>query len=269
MSNFGRRLAGALFGAMLGLIYSFVSLVINRITLPGIPLYVPPPGLTGNILYTMLLAVLIGLVTCWPESGLLGTFLGGLVGAVLVIIGTFSNALGTQRAFGVNFTSLFYSLLPLIYVTLPIIVISMLLSAPIRWSVQSLVPADPTEPINLKKTIWPTIIILALTILLGSLSIYSSLTRTELRQMDSLVQEGIQTTTTAALPEPLQPVDGFLEKASGAYSLEWADNADAFQGPRPTISDSGQTTITVRFDNGFTFVCLFIPKASHPLCEAQ
>jgi len=58
MSNFGRRLMGAFFGAVLGLVYALVSTVINHWILTGISLYSPPPGLLVQILLTLLLGAL-------------------------------------------------------------------------------------------------------------------------------------------------------------------------------------------------------------------
>ena len=268
MSNFGRRLMGAFFGAVLGLVYALVSTVINHWILTGISLYSPPPGLLVQILLTLLLGALIGLITCWPESNLLGVFLGGLVGAVLITAGTFTNALTTQQALGSS--AVFYALLPIIYIFLPLVVVGMSLPALIRWSMHALIPYDPSVPFNFKKTIWPALITLALAVLVGALNIYSSQARLELHQLDALVKEGLQAATQTAVPEPLQVVDSFLGNANGGYSLEWADGPDALQGVRPaTSSDRDQATITVHFDNGFTFVCLFIPPAKNPVCEGQ
>jgi hypothetical protein len=268
MSNFGRRLAGALFGTILGMVYALVSSVINRWMVTGISLYSPPPGLLVQMLLTVLLGTLIGLITCWPESNLLGIFLGGLVAAGLITAGTFSNALTTQQALGSS--AVFYALLPLIYIFLPLVVVGMVLPALIRWSINVLIPVDSSIPINLKKTSRPALLTLFLAVLVASFNIYSSQVRLELRQMDALVKEGMQAASQVALPEPLQAVSGFLGNANGRYSLEWAEGPDAFKSARPlTTTDRDQATITVRFENGFSFVCLFLPPAKNPVCEGQ
>jgi hypothetical protein len=263
MNDFGRRLLGTLFGATMGGVYALVSQYINRILLSGISLYAPPPGLLGSILLTVLLGALIGLLTSWPESSLLGIFLGGLAGAVMMVIATYFNVLGNSQAFGMMYFTVIYTFLPMIVIAMPV-------SASIRWSMHSLVPVDPSIPINLKKTIWPALVTLAITCLVGGLSLYSGQVRADISQLDAMLQTGLKVSTAATLPKPLQTVNGFLVNAQGSYSFEWADGPDAFQGARPaTASDLGQGTVTVRFKNGFTFVCLFIPKASNPVCEAH
>ena len=102
----------------------------------------------------------------------------------------------------------------------------------------------------------------------GGLGLYSSQVRADMRQMDALIQTGMKAATVATLPPSLRPLDGFLDNAHGRYSLEWVDGADRFAGPRPmTDNDLDQGTVTIRFDNGYTVVCLFIPAGKQPACE--
>jgi hypothetical protein len=261
MSTLGRRLLGAILGGLMGLTYALISLVINRITMHGISLYSAPPGLTGQILLTFLLGLAIGIIACWPESGVLGVFLGGLVSAVLMLVATYFNVLGTNESIGVISIMTLYIFLPMIVMALPIPLL-------IRWCSASLVPVDPNEPINLRKGVMPIIFTIALTVVVGSLSFYTSHARQSLREMDALVKNGQEAASTADLPDPLQSLEGFLSNAQDSYTLEWSEGADKFKGQRlMTESDSDQGTVTVRFKNGFSFVCLFIPQARQPACE--
>ncbi|HXF83790.1 MAG TPA: hypothetical protein VNK49_00215 [Anaerolineales bacterium] len=56
------RRIGFVLGLVLGLAYGTVSNLINRIYMPDIPLYVPPPGVSGLIVMTTLLFALQGLL---------------------------------------------------------------------------------------------------------------------------------------------------------------------------------------------------------------
>jgi hypothetical protein len=202
-------------------------------------------------------------VTSWPESNPFGMFLGGLLGAIMMIVGTFLNVMGTNESFGVMSFMTLYIFLPMIVVALPI-------SALIRWSTNYLIPTDNGTPINLWKGIMPLAITLTLAGLVGGLSLYSGMARASLREMDAMVQSGIKARTDAAIPEPLQTVNGFLDNAQGGFALEWNDGSNEFKGQRlATSSDRDQGTVTVHFNNGFSFVCLFIPQAVHPVCENQ
>ena len=76
-----RRAAGALIGIMFGFAYTLVSQLINRLALPGIPLYQPPLGPVGNILLGLLAGAGLGLLCAWPASGAKGILLGGAAAA--------------------------------------------------------------------------------------------------------------------------------------------------------------------------------------------
>jgi hypothetical protein len=263
MNALGRRITGTLCGILVGLIYALVSGLINRVALPGVPLYTPSPGLALNILLMMLLGAVMGLITAWPEMNFFGIVLGGLLGGILFILQTILNTLGSESAGILVYFTTIYMFLPMIVVTLPV-------SGLIRWSINSLVPEDPSEPINIKKSILPLVVTLLLAGFVGGLGLFSPQVRADMRQMDALLQTGVKTTAVAALPQPFQSVDGFLDNAHGRYTLEWADGSDLFTGPRPvTDNDLDQGTVTIRFENGYTMVCLFIPTARQPVCERQ
>jgi hypothetical protein len=69
------------------------------------------------------------------------------------------------------------------------------------------------------------------------------------------------------LPEALKPVDGFLQGARGAYSLELSDNPDLLPVQRPISDYSVQEyAVFVRFENGYHFGCAFTPPLTSPFC---
>ena len=81
--NSQRRRTGLVIGLALGFGYSLTANLINRLVLPGIPLYTPPPGLTGLIMVTGLMFGLLGLIAAWPDESLPGILLWGLIGSMI------------------------------------------------------------------------------------------------------------------------------------------------------------------------------------------
>ena len=79
-----RRTAGALICMLFGFGYALVSQLINRLALPGIPLYQPPLGPAGNILLGILAGAGLGLLCAWPASFVGGVLLGGAAAALAV-----------------------------------------------------------------------------------------------------------------------------------------------------------------------------------------
>jgi hypothetical protein len=79
-----RRAAGLLLGAMFGFAYTLVSQLINRVALPGLPLYQPPLGPAGNIVLALLAGAGLGLLCAWPASAAKGILLGGAAAALAV-----------------------------------------------------------------------------------------------------------------------------------------------------------------------------------------
>ena len=66
---------------MFGFGYALVSQLINRLALPGIPLYQPPLGPVGNIVLGLLAGAGLGLLCAWPASAAKGILLGGAAAA--------------------------------------------------------------------------------------------------------------------------------------------------------------------------------------------
>ena len=79
-----RRAAGACIGMMFGFAYALVSQLVNRLALPGIPLYQPPLGPFGNILLGLLAGAGLGLLCAWPASAAKGILLGGAAAAAAI-----------------------------------------------------------------------------------------------------------------------------------------------------------------------------------------
>lgn len=83
-----RRLMGVVLGGASGL----VSQWINRVYLPGAPLYQPPFGPAGNSLLFALGGALLGQICAWPTGGVQGTFLASALSAPILVGGNFATA---------------------------------------------------------------------------------------------------------------------------------------------------------------------------------
>ena len=84
-----RRVFGLALGPLLGLVYGLTSQTINRIILPGIPMYQPPLGPAGNTLLIALPGAMLGLVAAWPPGSIRGTFAASTVAAALITFVSF------------------------------------------------------------------------------------------------------------------------------------------------------------------------------------
>ena len=84
--NSHRRRTGLIIGLVLGTGYALTVNVINRLALPGIPLYTPPPGPFGLTVITALMFGVLGLLAAWTEESLPGVLLSGLAGSVISAI---------------------------------------------------------------------------------------------------------------------------------------------------------------------------------------
>jgi hypothetical protein len=255
-----RRRLGALLGAGLGLAYGLTSQWINALFLPGIRFYQPPWGPVGNTALSVAVGALIGLVSAWPGQSLLGALAGCAVGALLVEIavllpGDSSGLLAAKGVLG------FFIFLPM----------AALLALPIglvRWAVskqeEARQMAPPWRVPAWKRVLLPLLLILAAAGL-GALALYPERGRAVLTRMEAIVQAADR----AALPAEMQAikVDGYPERAKGRYTLDWEKGElSRFAIPRPLDNEWEQSAVIARFDNGWSFVCLFITPDAEPRC---
>jgi hypothetical protein len=248
---------GALFGAWMGGVYAFVSGAINGLFLPTIPLAPPEGSLILYLFEYMLFGAFLGAVSAYPESKLFGMGLGGLATALILVIISLTRSWGTS-VFGGAALYLACTFMPLIVLMMPI-------SLLVRAGVDAQQVRQDRPYLWARKYMIPMALTL-IAVILGAFSLYSPEQRQAILTTNSLIAQAKQAGTQSQLPAPLQPVSGYLENAHGPYTLDWSDNMDSFFGPRPAGAELSQFLIIARYQNGFSFACVFSSNRTVPNC---
>ena len=258
-----RRLTGLLFGAGLGVTFGLTSQLINRILLPGIPLYQPPLGPLGNLLLSLLVGALLGVLCAWPQSSINGTFIASAFAVAVILVG---NALLAEPGRSTLGTRLLTS----IVLILPFWALLAILIAALRWAVNKLVDAHADHlPIHAGVTV--PIVLLVVVALIGALPSYRGDARTLLAETHVLLREGQAATNVEALPGPLRvPAVGvFLEAGRVPYALSWQQQGiEKYRIARPIDNFDNHSAVVARFKNDWNLVCLYITPERPPLCQA-
>lgn len=249
---------GAFFGAWLGVIYAYISQAINWLFLPGIPLETPSGGISSYLLEYLIVGALLGVICTLPENRFGGVALGGIFSALFLCYRTLSALWGTD-SFGPTMVTVLLMFLPLVVLMTP-------LSFLVRFGV------DARQVERDKPHLWPRryLIPVLLTLIVigaGCLSLYSRQARAAFRYTDQMIQQGLIAAAGGKdLPVPLQDVRGFSSEARGAYSMAWSDRVETFFGPVPEGAEMSQFLIITRFENGFSFACIFSDIRPTPNC---
>jgi hypothetical protein len=252
-----RRAAGALIGLMFGFGYALVSQLINRVALPGIPLYQPPLGPFGNILLGMLAGAGLGLLCAWPASAAKGILLGGAAAALAVF--TF-----TLLRMGAGTASTVVGLV----LSAPMAWVSVLGMAVVRWLVDRQVEARRESAPLLRRLRLPLI----LTAVMGLLALFAlrnTDARLELQRMNDMVQAGLHARDASSLPAPLRApsVLGFPAGTRSSYTLEWTNvELDRFVELRPAANYDRQAAVIARFEDGLLLACIYTAPKAEPIC---
>jgi hypothetical protein len=258
-----RRLTGLLFGAALGLMFGLTSQLINRILLPGVPLYQPPLGPLGNILASLLAGGLLGVICAWPESSINGTFIASAFAAAAILGGNAVLAEPGRSTLGTR-------LLTSIVLILPFWALLAILIAALRWAVNKLVDAHADHlPIRARVTV--PVVLLLIAGLVGAAPAYRGEARTLLAQTNALLREGQAAASVEALPAPLRvPAVGvFLEAGRVPYALSWQQQGiEKYRIARPIENFDNHSVVVARFKNDWNLVCVYITPERPPLCQA-
>jgi hypothetical protein len=251
-----RRVAGALIGVLFGFGYALVSQLINRLALPGVPLYQPPLGPFGNIVLGLLTGAGLGLLCAWPASAAKGILLGGATAAAAVFVFTLLRV-GAGAA----------STLVGLVLSAPMAWVSVLGMAVVRWLVDRQVEARRESAPLLRRLRLP-LILTGMLALAAAFVMYSADARLELRRTDVMIQAGLAARDTGSLPAPLQaPSVKSFPAGRSRYTLEWTNvELDRFIELRPAASYDKQAAVIARFKNGPMLVCIYTGPKATPSC---
>lgn len=252
-----RRRTGWIIGLFLGAGYSLTANLINRLALPDIPLYTPPPGVAGLIVVTVLMFGVLGLIATWTDEALPGVLLSGFIGSLI------SSAWNL-----VTETDKFAALTLLVVIFMPRVFFYLPFGGMVRWLTHNISRPTPKSTAPMRKLI-PTFLAFIFMVVAGTFAILSKETRASLVSMDSLLQTGINShaTSRSELPESLQSVNGFIQNANGDYRYTIGSNPDVLPVQRPFVEYGvPEPFIIIRFENGYRFGCVFSPPYIEPAC---
>jgi hypothetical protein len=264
-----RRLLGLVLGTALGLTFGLVSQYGNVLLVLRVPLYQPPLGGAGNLLVCVAVGAVVGLVAAWPRHPIVGAIAGSATGALLVEIAIMVMERDTLDASKATVT---------LFTFLPIAAIVALPVGLVRWVLSKEEVAHregalgdrqaQRQNISVWRVIRPLLLVL-IAAAWGALFIYPARGRAVLPRMNAIVQAGLNAADRAALPAEFQAIDvpGYPQQAKGAYTLDWqGDRLGRFAIPRPIHNEEEQSAVIARFENGWSFVCLFVTVGAEPQC---
>jgi len=253
-----QRRVGFILGVTLGFGFSAAANLINKWLMPEIPFEAAWPGAFWLTFFSVGMFGLLGVLAAWTEENIPGILLSALVGTLVssiwILISDTSNRTGTLMVI------LFFVFLPRMFFYLPF-----------SWLIRTLVdkvlykaPDRKTAPV--KKLILVFVAFL-IAVVIGTSTRVSESEQKSLTRMKEIIEEGLLASSYSELPEYLQDVNGFVEKAEGEYSFSLGANPDVLAVQRPFVDYGAEEPfIIVKFNNGFRFGCVFSPPYVVPAC---
>jgi hypothetical protein len=255
-----RTMFGLIFGMTLGLVYGLVSQWINNIFLPGVPLYVSPPGRFAIIILILLSGGVLGFLSAWPKEFFVGVLISAVIGTLIssflslwAEVGSLENMLSASVV-------LFISFLPRVVFFLPIFVL-------VRWTSSTWEQETLHAPCSITGRMRSVGLLVVVGLLAGIFSLYSVGSRKSLVNMNALILEGRQASSQADLPQPLQRMNDFQKYSNLAYTLNVISDPEEIPVSQPASGyDQNVTAIVVLFSNGFRFGCVYTAPNEPPNC---
>ena len=252
-----RRLTGLVLGTLLGLVFGLVLQLGDQLALPGVPLYRPPFGPTGNIVMITAGAALLGVLVAWPMSGIKGTFLVAAGSAAVIII----VSLLAARDFGGNL--LVHAIMG-IFLALPFWGMLVPVFGALRWMIGQQEEAQRDLQPWWRRVPGP----LALLVAVGFLATTALVPPQghDLLQRTHAMLEAAQ--ATGNIPPALSAVDQFAAHRSAPYQLSWeSQSIERFRIPRPGRNFDRHSAVIAHYTTGWSLVCLYITAEEPPLCR--
>jgi hypothetical protein len=252
------RRVGLIIGLLLGIGYSMTANMINVWVMPGIPLQETQLSRFTLIVVSTAFFGLLGLLAAWTDENTPSIILSAVVGTLVSSIWTLIFDSGSR--IGATLFILFFIFLPRVFFYVPF-------SWLIRWLVDKITHHAYGARVPLIKKITPVFISFLIIVLIGSFTRVSEAEQTSLIRMKELIEEGLPVSSRAELPDPLQDVSGFVQRAEGKYSFSLGADPDLLPVQRPFVKyGEEEPFIIVQFENGFRFGCVFSPPYIMPAC---
>lgn len=252
------QIGGAITGALFALLNILTTNLVNKIFMPGIPLYNPDASLVSVLSYTAA-GALIGLVAVWPESTWVGVIYSGMVGGAMLYAQTWIRALTNPLG---SVGSIFWSF----YTLLPMMVFFMPLGWLVRTAFFSLM--GPNYNPLYRRNLRMPILAIVLAVGLGAASLYPMNVRTSFSKMKNLVDLGLQAPTHAEVPAAFEHAYDFPENTLGSYTLQYTTEIDLFQWHLPAAADSTNSYLIVaRFENDYAVACVYGDNITTTICS--
>ncbi|MFN8460181.1 MAG: hypothetical protein U0X93_00190 [Anaerolineales bacterium] len=253
-SRKNRILAGVLISIVIAFIYGAIAELINTFSHPELPLYFHPFGSVGNIIYTILIAGISGLISSWSEKALASFTAGGVV----LCAGFIISQLLTSSLLFANLVQSPIGLLALPYIGLVAMIFALIMGL-VRLAVDLQLEKPQSSWWHWKKT-WPILILLTIAITTGYLHKLPIEWIRSLETVDEMLQNGLTAQTAVDLPEPLREEDigNFLGYADDDYKLEVNNSLKvSFYIRDPNLPTSfRENVVIVYFKNGQDLACL-------------
>ena len=259
-----RRIFGAIFGAALGLAFGVMSQAGTPLVMPGVTLHQPPLGMWGNIAGVVLAGGLVGFLIAWSSNSFISVVSAALItGLGVEMIGTLY---GTQvPPEGIGRLILMIAIL-----WLPMTGLLGALFLVVRWIINKQVEQRRDRASLLRRLVLPG---LALIIVggIGATAIYPIEGQQRIKEMNDLIQAGLQASDAASIPPVLAKFgETFKQRATPHYTLQWVkSNLIDWRVGQPAGYQDWQLSIAVaRFDNGWIMACIFSPGGAPSNCRA-
>jgi hypothetical protein len=264
-----RRLAGLWVGALLGLVYGLVTQLLNRMMLPGVPLYQPPFGAAGNILLTTTAGAFLGILAAWPLSSAAGTAIASAVSAFVVVGSGFISAPKSFAAGGAaTGVSTWGVALVSALLFLPFWALLVPLIAALRWGVNRQEEAH-RDRLPVRARLGSLLILVLLVALAGTLYLYRPERRAVIANANAMLRAA-QGAAAEAWPVGLQKPDvgALAAHIQQPYELEWQQQGiERYRIPRPARNFDSHSAIIARFADGWSLVCIYIAEDEPPICR--